>query len=153
MKKGRRFWRSKKFIIITATVAAMLALGLSGAVFADADNGNDAEPGAKHEALLEKVCEIYEGNTGVALDCDELKDVFAQAGEEMMTEMRASRLQSLVNEGRITQEQADELAEWWQSKPDDLPIRPFGGQGFGNGNMLRHRMGHGFGFGGPPTVN
>ena len=125
-------------------MAAVLALGLSGAAFADADSDRDSH----HEALLDRVCEIYEGNTGVALDSDELRDAFAQAGEETMAEIHENRLQRLVDEGKITQEQADELAEWWHSKPDDLSMRRFGKLG-----MLRNHIGHGFGFGCPPMLN
>ena len=150
---SKKIWRSKRFIIITATVATVLALGVSGVVFAGSDNGNGADPEAAQEALLDRVCEIYEDNTGVALDSDELIEAFAQAGEETMAEMRENRLQSLVDDGKITQEQADEMAEWWQSKPEGLQMGPFGGQGFGSGNMLRNRIRHGFGFGGPPMAN
>ncbi len=153
MRKNRKLWRSKKFIIVTATVATVLALGLSGVVFADSNNGNGAKPEAARGAMLDRVCEIYEDNTGVALDSDELVEAFAQAGEEAMAEMQENRLQSLVDDGKITQEQADEIAEWWQSKPDGLPMGRFGGQGFYNGNTLRNRIGHGFGFSDPPMVN
>jgi hypothetical protein len=64
------------------------------------------------------VCEIYQENTGVAIDPQQLKDAFVQAQDEMELNALESRLQSLVDQGRITQEEADQYLEWWKSKPD-----------------------------------
>ena len=128
-------WRSKKFIVITVLVAIILAGGIGGVVLA-ADNDDESQPGARHEALMERVCEIYEQNTGVAIDPEELKDAFAQVRNEMQTEALQNRLQSLVEQGKITQEQADEYQKWQQSRPD-FPFRfSFRGHG-GFGGMCR----------------
>ena len=129
-------WRSKKFIIITVTVAAVVAGCLVGVVFADPENGDASQP----EALLDRVCEIYEENTGVTIDPQQLKDAFADARSEMRDEALASRLQHLVDQGQITQEEADQYLEWWESRPDAL--FNFGFRGFRSGPRLR-------GWGGP----
>lgn len=110
--------RSKKFIIITVTVAAVLAGCLAGVVFANPENGDNSQPESKYGALLDRVCEIYQENTGVAIDPQQLKDAFVQAQDEMALNALESRLQSLVDQGRITQEEADQYLEWWESKPD-----------------------------------
>jgi len=115
-------WRSKKFIIITVTAAAVVAGCLAGVVFANPENGDDSQPEARCEALLDRVCEIYEENTGVTIAPQQLRDAFAQAQSEMRDEALESRLQHLVDQGQITQDEADQYLEWWQSRPD-VPFR------------------------------
>ena len=121
-------WRSKKFIIVAVLAAVMLAGTISGVVVA-ADNGDDSKPEARYEALLNRVCEIYQEKTGVTIDQEALKDAFAQAQSEMQTEALENYLQSLVEQDKITQAQADEYLEWWQAKPDVSFGFGFGGRG------------------------
>ncbi len=113
----------KKKPLIIALIAVAAAVGITtGVVFAQDEN---EEAAAQPETLLERVCEIYEDNTGVALEPEALKDAFAEAQDEMMAEAMESRLDKLVEEGVITQEEADQFKEWWQAKPDmSLPGRP-----------------------------
>jgi hypothetical protein len=121
-------WRSKK-LIVGVVLAAVLLFGSLGGVVLAADNGDDSQPGALFGALWDKVCAIYEEKTGDTLDQEALKDSFVQARSEMRAEALQNRLQSLVNEGQITQEQADEYLEWQQSRPD-VPVQ-FGFRGHG----------------------
>lgn len=132
-------WRSKKLILAVVLAAVMLAGGIGGVVLAT-DNGDDDEPEAKYEALLDRVYEIYQQNTGVAIDREALKDAFTQARSEMQAEALEARLQSLVEEGKITQEQADEYLDWWQAKPDASFRFGFGGRGGFRGMAGPHRM-------------
>jgi hypothetical protein len=84
----------------------------------------------RQEALLDRVCQIYQQNTGIALDPQQLKNAFTQAQSEMQDEALQSRLEKLVNEGKITQGEADQYLQWWQSRPNiELPGR--GGYGCG----------------------
>ena len=127
-------WRSKKFIVIA--LAAVLLVGSAVGVVLAADNGDEdgSPPEARHEALLDRVSEIYQENTGIAIDPQQLKDAFAQAQSEMLEEALGSRLQYLVEQGKITQGEADQYLEWWQSKPDVPPrfgFRGHGGHRFG----------------------
>jgi len=127
----------KKPLIITLIVIAATVGITTGLVFAQ-DEGDTTQPEAQHEALLERVCEIYEANTGVAIEPEALKDAFVEANQEMMAEALESRLDKLVEEGVITQEEADQFKEWWEAKPDvSLPGYPMlrGGAGgrFGPG--------------------
>jgi hypothetical protein len=129
----------KKHLIITLVAIATTVGITTGLVFAQDENEEATQPGAGHEALLERVCEIYEDNTGVAIEPEALKDAFAQAQDEMMAEAMESYLDKLVEEGVITQEEADQLKEWWEARPDTaLPGRPLlrGGPGgrFGPGS-------------------
>ena len=59
---------NRKYILITVLSIAVAVGIVTGVVFAQSDNGDDIEPKARHEALLDRVCEIYEENTGVAID-------------------------------------------------------------------------------------
>lgn len=121
-------WRKKKLIAIVVLAAVMLA-GTIGGVALAADNADNSEPEAKYEALLDRVCEIYQENTGVAIDQEALKDAFAQAQSETQNEALETWLQSLVEQDKITQEQADDYLEWWQVKPDAPAEFGFGGRG------------------------
>lgn len=85
-------WRSKKFIVMVLLATALLAGGIGGVVLA-ADNGEEAnsQPGSKYEALLDRVGEIYQEKTGVAIDQEVLKDAFSQARSEMQGEQLDGR--------------------------------------------------------------
>lgn len=145
MQKGgeTQMWRSKKFIAIT--LATVLVVGSTVGVVLAADNGDEdgSLPEARPEALLDRVCAIYQENTGVAIDPQALQDAFAEAQNEMRDEALDSYLQNLVEQGEITQEQADQYLEWWQSRPD-VPIG-FGFRGHGGFRA----MGGPHGWGGP----
>jgi hypothetical protein len=117
--------RSKKFVLVTTLAAVVLVGSITGVALAQ--NGDDSQPEAGPELLLGRVCEIYQQNTGVAIDSEALKDAFAQAKSEMRAKALQNRLQSLVDEGKITQGEADQWTEWWQSKPD-VPVK-FGFRG------------------------
>jgi len=111
-------WRSKKFIAIV--VAAVLVIGgsVGGILAADTGNEDGSLPEAQHGAMLDRVCAIYQENTGSAIDPGALQAAFDQAKGEMRAEALQSRLQKLVDEDQISQDEADQYLEWWQSKPD-----------------------------------
>jgi hypothetical protein len=121
-------WRSKKLIIV-AVLAAVLLAGSIGGIALAADNGDNSQPKTQGDDLLAKVCTIYQQKTGVTIDQAALKDAFTQARSEMQKEREQARLQNLVKQGTITQEQADQYLNWWQSKPD-VPFG-FGFRGHG----------------------
>ena len=114
---------------------------IAGGVVAAADDSSSNtedqnQPSDGHQALLDRACVIYEEETGVAIDSKQLKDAMDQAQTEMRDEALESWLQSLVDEGKITQEEADQYLEWWQSRPDIKLLLPgLGGSGHGGGMM------------------
>jgi hypothetical protein len=125
--------RFKKKPLIISLIAIAAAVGITtGVVFAQDET--DTQPEAQHGALLEKVCEIYEDNTGDAIDPEALKDAFIAAQGEMMAEAVESYLDKLVEEGVITQEEAEQIKEWWETRPD-TPLS--------QGSMFRFRGGAG----------
>jgi hypothetical protein len=107
-------------------------------------------PADQYQALLDRACAIYQENTGVAIDPEQLKDALDQAQGELQQEALEGQLQNLVDEGKITQQEADQYLEWWQSRPDiGVPLPGFGGPGPGGGMM----RGGGFQpWGGPPGI-
>jgi hypothetical protein len=132
-------WRSKKFLLITVLAVVALAGSIGGVALAQSGDGDNSQPVAQHQAMLEKVCAIYEENTGTAIDSAELQKAFDQARSEMRDEALNSYLQGLVDKGTITQDQADQYKAWLKSKPNvDIPLAPgFPGlgmhRGFGGG--------------------
>ena len=119
---------NKKLIIIAVSVAVLLVGSIAGVVLA-AGNGDDNQSKAQGEDLLAKVCTIYQQKTGVAIDETALKDAFAQAESEMQAAREQARLQDLVTQGKITQDQAEQYLKWWQSRPNLPAGFGFGGPG------------------------
>jgi len=120
-------WRGKRLIFIVVTLAVILAGTIGGAVLA-ADDGNESEVDTRHETLLDRVCDIYFEKTGITIDQDVLKDTFAQARSDMHAESIGKYLQSLVDQNKITQEQADDYLEWWQRRSDSIDGLSFSGR-------------------------
>lgn len=90
----------------------------------------------RHQALLNRACAIYEEETGVAIDSEQLKDALDQAQSELRDEALQNLLENLVDEGKITQEEADQYLEWRQSRPDiELPLPGLGRHVLGGGMM------------------
>ncbi len=107
-------WRSKKFILIAALLATVVLAGsIGGIALAQTGTGDDSQP----KTILDRVAEILVGK-GVNVTSEQLKDAFIQAQSDMRTEALKNRLQSLVDEDKITQSEADQYLEWWQAKPD-----------------------------------
>jgi hypothetical protein len=134
-------WKTKKGILVALLVGVLLVGSIGGVIaFAQTGNDNGSQPKAQDDTLLDKVSAIYQKNTGVAIDPQQLKDAFAQAQSEMRDEAMQSCLQNLVDQGKITQDQAGAYLKWWQAKPDiQLP------GGFGPDMQMPGGLGHGFG--------
>lgn len=121
--------RGKKAVIGSLAAVAILAGSLGGyAVMAD--TGEDV-PEANQESIappetqfLARVAEI------LGVDQGELKDAVAQARQEMMNEALETRLDRLVDEGVITDQEAEDYLAWRQERPD-VPT------GFGPGSGSR----------------
>jgi hypothetical protein len=136
-------WRSKKFIIIAVLAVVVLAGSIGGVALAQSGDENNSQPPAQQQTLLDKVCAIYQQNTGTAIDSGELQKAFDQARSEMRDEALNSYLQGLVDKGKMTQEQADQYKAWLKSKPEvDIPLAP----GFPGLGMHRGFGGAGGGF-------
>jgi hypothetical protein len=118
-------WRKKKWVIIGTLVGvAVLAAGIiGGAVYAQSGSGSsDTSPGKSFAARVAAI---------QGIDQTKVENAFAQARRDMQDEALTNWLNSQVSEGRMTQQQADQYKQWWQSKPD--AAEGFGplGRGFG----------------------
>jgi dihydroorotase-like cyclic amidohydrolase len=120
-------WRSKKFIIAMVLVV-VVAVGSIGGVALAQDNEEEA-PTAEFGNLMERVFAIYEENTGVAIDQEAFREAMAQAQDEMQAAAMEARLAKMVENGVIDEAQAQELLEWWESRPDVPMMAGMGGRG------------------------
>jgi hypothetical protein len=111
-------WRNKKLILIEVLVVVLLIATVGIVAVARADEENTAQDQNGTSSLMQKVAEIYEANTGTAIDAEALENAFTQACQEIRTEYRYQFLDKLVELGKITQEQADEFKAWLEARPD-----------------------------------
>jgi hypothetical protein len=102
----------KKFLIIGVLCVVVLAGVLGGFAIASANDGD-----AANTTLMDKVAEIYQQNTGTAIDAQALQKAFTEAGAALKTDAMNQFLQKLVDEGKITQEQADAWKAWVDARP------------------------------------
>ena len=100
--------KSKKYILIAVVVAVALAGSLVGVAFAQEGTGDTGQP----KTLLARVATI------LGIEQQTLEDAVAQAQKEMRDEQLDNYLDKLVENDKITQEQADQYKSWWQSRPD-----------------------------------
>ena len=120
--------RKRKLIVLAVIVSILLVGGIAGgAILAADDNSDDAvgesQIASRPLAVLERACAIYQEQTGVPIDSEQLKDALHQARGELRDEALQARVQGLVDRGAITQEEADHYLEWWTSRPGiQLPL-------------------------------
>lgn len=145
--------KKRKWFIPVVVVSVLLIGGIVGGVVVAADdssNNTESQTSGRFQELLDRACAIYEEQTGVTIDSEQMKDALKQALEEMRVEALEDRLQNLVNEGNITEEEAGQLLTWWQSRPDvELPLPGFGGPALDGGIMQGRGFQH---WGGPCPV-
>jgi C4-dicarboxylate-specific signal transduction histidine kinase len=134
--------KKRKWFIPVVVASVLLIGGITGGLVAANNSsnnttvGNQTQATERYQALLDRVCAIYEEQTGVAIDPGQLKDALQQARSEMQGEALQNWLQNLVGKGKITQEEADQYLNWWQSRPDiALPLPGLGGHGHRDGMM------------------
>jgi len=118
-------WRSKKFIIVAVLTVLVLGAALGSVAIAQADDENtNTTETANASSFLEKVAEIYQTNTGVAIDPEALQQAITEARQALRDEALYDYLEKLVADGTITQAQADEFTAWLEAKPS-LPVDEF----------------------------
>ena len=129
-------WPSKKVIIIALLATMVLAGSISGIALAQTENDDDSQP----NTLFERVTAILV-DKGINITSEQLKDAFVQAQSDVRTEAMQNRLDKLVEEGVIDGTQAQELLDWWETRPD-VPAR-FGFKGHGGFRGMRGMRGWG----------
>ncbi len=131
---------TKRWLFVTLLVAVLAAGIAGGAVLA---NGDGTEGNSPMESFVSRVATI------LGLEDAVVQDAFQQAARETRSEALQRKLDRLVDQGRLTLEQADEYKEWYQSRPEGPALgRSFGNRrhGFFGGRMFGGRGRHGMGF-------
>ena len=106
-------WKSKKFIILGAVLAVVIVIVATAGVALAAD---PPKPGTgRGKEIMTRVAQI------LGIDQQKLADAFKQATTEYRTAHPRptldQRLDQLVKDGKITQQQADQLKAWEAKKP------------------------------------
>jgi hypothetical protein len=130
---------SKKMKVLIAVLVAIITLTVSGTVAVLAQENDEPEP--DEEALIEELDEIaprarlFMASLGSGellsrvagiLDIpeEELRDAFTQARQEIVDERGEKAfcefLDRAVAEGLITDDEAEDIREWWEQKPEAL---------------------------------
>jgi hypothetical protein len=103
-------------LLLSSILAVTMMAGSAGVVLAD--DGQNTQ--GKSNGLLARVAQILN------IDVQKLTDAFKQAVSEMRTERQNTGLQNLVTSGKLTQDQADKLKAWLDSRPDVPRVGPQG---------------------------
>ena len=103
---------SKKMKVLVSVLMAVLMLVASGTAIAMAQEEEEPSPPVESNGLLARVAGI------LGIPEEDLIDAFGQARQEMREEVFLNALDEAVEEGIITQEEAGEIKEWWEQKPD-----------------------------------
>ena len=107
--------RMKHWLIGLVAVLA-LAVGVGGGTALAQEEGEEGETTIR--GVIARVATI------LGLEEQQVQDAFDQARQEMRDEVLeqqiSERLETLVESGRLTQEQADELREWYAARPDSF---------------------------------
>jgi hypothetical protein len=131
--------KKRKMVIISALAAAViLTVGLVGGIaYADSSTSTDSAAKNPQMVLADKVASI------LGLDASEVEAAFTQAQKEIKAERLDNQLQKLVDDGKISQDEAAQYKTWLESRPDiDIPGLDSGrgGRG-GHGGMMGPGMG------------
>lgn len=108
--------RAKVIVSVIVTVL-LLTVATTAAVMAQEEEPVQDEPALQPEGrmgLLARVAEI------LGITQEELVDAFRQARQDMRDEAFLKYLAKAVEKGVITQEEADEIKEWRENKPEAL---------------------------------
>ncbi len=112
----------KRWIVVSVLVAVFAAAGVGSVALAQ----EEAEEKSPINNLISRVATI------LGLEEQVVQDAVDQAVGELHDEAMQARMDKLVEEGRLTREQADEYLEWQQARPDYLdPGLGRGHRGFG----------------------
>jgi hypothetical protein len=100
-------WRKKKFIIILLGAILIIAASIGGVAMAQGSEGN-----AQPDSLLGRVAAI------LGIEQQKVEDAFKQARAEMQEEALDKYLQKLIDDEKITEEEAAEYKDWIKARPD-----------------------------------
>lgn len=113
-----------KKLMVVAILAALVVVVVAFSATAFAGSSDD------NETFISKVADT------LGVDDDEVSEAMDQARQEMREEAQQEALAQAVEDGVLTQDEADEIQAWWDARPevlDDVEVR----------QALHPRAGHG----------
>ncbi len=135
----------RKWIVVPALAALLLTGTIAGTAFAQSGSSDDP-------STVSRFVEILAGKLGIGEE--ELQTAVEETKAELQAERKAAREQQLrdklaamVEEGKITQAQADEYLDWYLNPPEIAPRDSRGKFGYGRGHSRGKRdgfWGHGW---------
>ena len=106
---------SKRIKVVVTVLVAILLLTMGGATVVMAnDESTSTSNTTSTNGLLARVAEILD------ISQEDLSNAFKQAQQEMRQEASIRSLDKAVEKGCITQQEAGEIKEWWEQKPEVL---------------------------------
>ena len=115
----------KRKIMLGASAGLIGALTIAGAVFAQEGPG----PGERGDSIKDRVAEI------LGIERGDLDTAMETARSEYREAKHDEKLAALVEQGVITQAQADEIDAWHDARPDVMDDIKGYGRGVGRGSM------------------
>ncbi len=101
-----------KFVTVLSLIILLISTTVS-TVFAQ-DPTQEKIPVPPMKKIFARVAEI------LGIEEQKLLDAFAQARRELAEEIFQARLDKLVEQGRLTEEQAKQIKDWWSQRPHFL---------------------------------
>ena len=103
-----------KFGLIAIAVVTVLSLGITAIASAQsAENGAETDVDLR-QIFVGKVADI------LGIDEEQVTDAFTQARQEMREERQEQRLQNAIDNGLITEGEANQIRGWWDSRPEAM---------------------------------
>ena len=126
--------KKKGKLLLGLFTAGLLALAITGgAIWAQEGDTQDDGAGKSKAARVAEILGLGE---------EEVQDAFKQAGKEMRDDRFQARMDRLVANGQMTEDEAAEAVEWFQSRPEGIGLGHRGSRLKSGG---RHRFGSSFG--------
>lgn len=127
---------SQKMKVLLATIAAVLVLTVGTTVALAQDGSNQPpQPQPVSNPLWAKVAQL------LGISEQELTNAFAQARQQLRQENIDQCLAEAVEKGTITQDEANQIKEWWAKRPAAVDKLKGFGFGLGKGNQMRRAPG------------
>ena len=134
----------RKWLIIPALAALLLTGAIAGTAFAQSESDDDSSSVSRFvEILAEKL----------GIDEDQVQTAVEETKAELQAERKAAweqqlrdKLAAMVEEGKITQEQADEYLDWYLNPPE-LASGKFGKKFASGRGHHRGKRGESWGYG------
>ena len=113
-----------KIGLIALAAVTALSFGFTAIAAAQSTDGVVTDNEGPGQMFVGKLADI------LGLDEGQVSDAVQQAHQEMMQECQQQRLQHALDEGLITDAEAEQIQGWWDSRPDAMQqIGPGGGFG------------------------